>query len=148
MQPIPLRSVLLGFFLVSSAQASVIFPFQQQHHHGNSNNRNRLKKDRLGIKNRSQNTLRHFQRVPSVELPNLVNSEYGMIKNFSSSMGQNGGLLCLGAAVIHVANKMRSESFKRAFFFWINAGPLVVHYKFTRWFLTKTKAPLASKFHK
>jgi hypothetical protein len=58
---------------------------------------------------------------------------------------QPGSWVLLATALGYVGNKLRSESVTRALYFWVHAGPIVVHYKFTRWFLDKTKAPLEKR---
>ena len=50
------------------------------------------------------------------------------------------------ATTIGLIGKMIvSESIHRALYFWVHAGPIVAHYKFTRWYLSKTHAPLAKR---
>lgn len=58
---------------------------------------------------------------------------------------QAGKFLSLAAVVGYLAKQLRSESFSRAIYFWFHAGPVVAHYKFTRWYLEKTKAPLEKR---
>ena len=54
--------------------------------------------------------------------------------------------LLVGGIVYQSQKALRSEAFRRATRFWIKVGPMVVHYKFTRWWLTKvTKAPLETR---
>lgn len=50
--------------------------------------------------------------------------------------------LSLLAALGYIGRTLQSESVKRAMYFWFHAGPVVFHYKFTRWHLTRTRAPL------
>ena len=40
---------------------------------------------------------------------------------------------------------IRSEAVHRATYFWWKVAPLVTHYKFTKWWLRKTKAPLEKR---
>jgi aarF domain-containing kinase len=40
---------------------------------------------------------------------------------------------------------LQSESVNRACYFWFHAGPVVCHYKFTRWYLSRTNAPLQKR---
>jgi hypothetical protein len=59
---------------------------------------------------------------------------------------RQGGWFLVGTAALgYLSNKLRSEAVSRAFYFWSHAGPIVAHYKFTRWFLRKTKAPLEKR---
>jgi hypothetical protein len=58
---------------------------------------------------------------------------------------QGGWFLVATAGLGYLSNKLRSEAVSRAFYFWSHAGPIVAHYKFTRWFLRKTKAPLEKR---
>lgn len=53
-----------------------------------------------------------------------------------------GRLVLIAAGLGYVGTKLRSEAVNRAMYFWVNAGPIIAHYKFTRWYLGKTKAPL------
>ena len=54
--------------------------------------------------------------------------------------------LLVGGVVYQSQKALRSEAFRRATRFWVKVGPMVVHYKFTRWWLTKvTKAPLETR---
>eukprot|EP00536_Pseudo-nitzschia_multiseries_P015571 jgi/Psemu1/263057/estExt_Genewise1Plus.C_9130003 len=47
------------------------------------------------------------------------------------------------ALVIHRANSLyHSEAVRRATAFWRRCGPMVAHYKFTKWWLRASKAPL------
>lgn len=137
---------LLGFSLL--ARASVIFP-QNIHHHHSNRRRNQLKrKGQSSLLNKRNNLIdfRSLRRTPSAHPPEFRNGEYGMIQSLTSlSLGRTGGLVLVGSTAIHLINKLRSEAFKRAIYFWYHAGPIVVHYKFTQWFLTKTKAPLESE---
>lgn len=54
----------------------------------------------------------------------------------------SGGIVLLASAIGYIGHKLNSEAVKRALFFWVHAGPIVAHYKFTRWYLHKTNAPL------
>jgi hypothetical protein len=138
-------NILLCFGLFANVKASVIFPFQQSAHHGTSR-RNRFKKGAQAQKKESNDYhWRQLRRAPSVSSSHVSKGDYGMIKSFRGVGPKSGGFLFFGAAVLHLANRMRSESFKRSFDFWAHAGPIVLHYKFTQWFLTKTMAPLESK---
>jgi hypothetical protein len=60
-------------------------------------------------------------------------------------IGRSGPWLVAAVALAQVANCLRSEALHRAAHFWVKAGPIVAHYKFTRWWLRKTKAPLAKR---
>jgi aarF domain-containing kinase len=53
--------------------------------------------------------------------------------------------LVAGGVVYQGQKALRSEAFRRAARFWYRIGPLVVHYKFTRWWLTTTGAPLEKR---
>ncbi|CAJ1895898.1 unnamed protein product [Cylindrotheca closterium] len=74
---------------------------------------------------------------------NVGTTGMGMIGNFGKV--KSGGIVLLGATTIQLAKFLTSEVFSRALYFWVQAGPIVVHYKFTRWFLKKTKAPLEKR---
>lgn len=49
------------------------------------------------------------------------------------------------AALGYIGQKLQSESVRRALYFWYHAGPVVLHYKFTRWYLAWTRAPLGKR---
>lgn len=52
----------------------------------------------------------------------------------------------LGASIgLYLQKVCRSEAVQRALYFWIHAGPVVAHYKFAKWWLTKTNAPLEKR---
>ena len=53
--------------------------------------------------------------------------------------------LSLMSALGSIGRTLQSESMKRAIYFWFHAGPVVLHYKFTRWHLTRTNAPLQKR---
>lgn len=53
--------------------------------------------------------------------------------------------LSLVAALGYIGQKLQSESVKRAVYFWFHAGPVVFHYKFARWHLSRTRAPLQKR---
>ena len=58
---------------------------------------------------------------------------------------QAGKFLSLAAVAAYLGKQLRSESVSRALCFWFHAGPVVVHYKFARWYLEWTKAPLVKR---
>jgi hypothetical protein len=58
---------------------------------------------------------------------------------------QGGWFLVAAAALGYLNKKLRSEAVGRALYFWTHAGPIVAHYKFTRWSLRRTKAPLEKR---
>ena len=93
--------------------------------------------DDIIMKNRASSQVSHPSKY----------GHYGMINTFST-VGRNGGtLLLFGAALIQIGKIVTSESVRRAVYFWINAGPMVCHYKFTQWYLTKTDVPLESELN-
>jgi hypothetical protein len=50
-----------------------------------------------------------------------------------------------GTVALYVQRIVQSEAVQRATYFWIHAGPIVAHYKFAKWWLTKTKASLQKR---
>lgn len=54
-------------------------------------------------------------------------------------------LAMCGGTILYLQKVVQSEAVQRAAYFWVHAGPIVVHYKFTKWWLTKTKAPLQKR---
>ncbi|KAG7356579.1 ABC1 family-domain containing protein [Nitzschia inconspicua] len=50
-----------------------------------------------------------------------------------------------GVALVCIGKMIQSEAVQRALYFWVHAGPIVAHYKFAKWWLTKTKAPLQKR---
>jgi hypothetical protein len=60
-------------------------------------------------------------------------------------LGRSGSWLLAAAALVQVSNCLRSEALSRAVHFWVKAGPIVAHYKFTSWWLRKIKAPLEKR---
>ena len=50
--------------------------------------------------------------------------------------------ILVGGVVYQSQKALRSEAFRRAARFWVKIGPVVAHYKFTRWWLRKSKAEL------
>lgn len=132
--------------LLVCINASVIFPYQQSTCSANDNQRRHFKSGSAVRKRENMDYhLQRLRRVPSSSSPQTPNGSYGMITGLKGLGPKGGGFLFLGAAAVHLANKLRSESVKRALDFWIHAGPIVLHYKFTKWFLTKTNAPLESE---
>lgn len=127
---------LLGIF--GDVSDSVIFPYGQN---GIRSQRTRFK-DHGGLMKKNERLEYHYKlkRQPSKA---VGGNGLGMVNNFDPV--KSGGALFLGAAAIRLMNLLRSEVFSRALYFWIHAGPIVVHYKFTRWFLAKTNAPLESE---
>lgn len=131
--------------LIICVKGSVIFPYQQNLCTAGPKSR-RFGRDLKRIERSNQRRLR---RASSPISSIVGSSQYGMIRNFSGLGKSGGGLLLFGAAaLIKVGNIVTSESFRRALYFWVHAGPIVVHYKFTRWFLTKTKAPIESEYER
>ena len=55
---------------------------------------------------------------------------------------QNPKWLLVGGAIYQGQKAIRSEAVRRAARFWVKIGPVVAHYKFTRWWLKHTHAPL------
>lgn len=54
-------------------------------------------------------------------------------------------VLVAAVAVIRLHQILNAESVKRATYFWLHAGPVVAHYKFAKWWLTKTNASLEKR---
>eukprot|EP00531_Pseudo-nitzschia_arenysensis_P009620 CAMPEP_0116122852 /NCGR_PEP_ID=MMETSP0329-20121206/4433_1 /TAXON_ID=697910 /ORGANISM="Pseudo-nitzschia arenysensis, Strain B593" /LENGTH=704 /DNA_ID=CAMNT_0003616723 /DNA_START=143 /DNA_END=2257 /DNA_ORIENTATION=+ len=50
--------------------------------------------------------------------------------------------LLVGGVVYQSQKALRSEAVRRAARFWVKIGPVVAHYKFTRWWLRTSKADL------
>ena len=61
---------------------------------------------------------------------------------FASIYWKSGTWVLAAAAFATIGKSLQSEAFQRAMYFWVHAGPIVAHYKFTRWWLRKIKAPL------
>mmetsp|Transcript_81788 Transcript_81788/g.237139 ORF Transcript_81788/g.237139 Transcript_81788/m.237139 type:complete len:598 (-) Transcript_81788:312-2105(-) len=61
------------------------------------------------------------------------------------SPAQAGKFLSLGLILSFLGQQIQSESVRRAAYFWFHAGPVVLHYKFTRWYLTTTNASLEKR---
>jgi len=61
------------------------------------------------------------------------------------SPSQAGTCLSLASALVYIGHQIQSESVKRAMYFWFHAGPIVLHYKFTRWYLSRSRAPLQKR---
>jgi hypothetical protein len=134
---------LMGI-LLSNVDGSVIFPF---HNSESPASNRRFGQDRECRRQRNTGTFWYPRRnTPNaVQLPtsSLLPNSSNMPLAFSSV--QPGSWVLLATALGYVGNKLRSESVTRALYFWVHAGPIVVHYKFTRWFLDKTKAPLEKR---
>lgn len=128
--------LLLG--LIESAVASVIFPYGQSEARYQ---RTRFKYNEEVKKSARLQDGVHLTRRCQVR--GLRSNGIGMINTFGAA--KSGGVLLLGVTAIKLAKFLKSEVFSRALYFWVHAGPIVVHYKFTRWFLRKTKAPLESE---
>ena len=58
---------------------------------------------------------------------------------------RNSLVLIMAGATIFIHKMIRSEAVHRACYFWLNAGPVVAHYKFTKYWLSKTNAPLEKR---
>ena len=123
--------------LVSSVVASVIFPYGQS----SIRYRRTRFKDHEAVKKSSRR--QYDTNIMRRQARSVATHGIGMINNFGPV--RSGGVLLLGVTAIRLAKFLRSEVFSRALYFWVHAGPIVVHYKFTRWFLKKTKAPLESE---
>ena len=57
-------------------------------------------------------------------------------------------IFCLSGAACYLATKYaisRSEAAQRACYFWKRAGPIVVHYKVSQWWLNLSKAPIEKR---
>eukprot|EP00980_Cylindrotheca_fusiformis_P009749 scaffold2149_cov187-Cylindrotheca_fusiformis.AAC.27 len=146
----PARIVFaLAWILMSTCvKASVIFPLHQIAYDVNSSKRKRLAHgSSLNQKGKMERHCRQLRRAPSVSSCSFHagDSGYAMIETLKGLGPESGVLLIIGAGVVHVVKKLRSESLKRALDFWVHAGPIVLHYKFTRWFLATTNAPLKSE---
>jgi aarF domain-containing kinase len=53
----------------------------------------------------------------------------------------------LATSCLFAVKVVASEPARRAFCFWRHAGPMVVHYKFTEWWLESSQAPLEKRNH-
>ena len=118
--------------LIICVKGSVIFPYQQ-----NLCTTGQTRRFGRDLKKPERTNQRRLRRALSPISSSVGSGQYGMIRNFSGLLG--------AAALIKIGNIVTSESFRRALYFWIHAGPIVVHYKFTRWYLTKTKAPIEKR---
>ena len=62
---------------------------------------------------------------------------------FSTTIFRGGGgplwLFAGAIALVQTIKTIQSEPFQRSLYFWIHAGPIVAHYKFTQWYLQKWK---------
>ncbi len=85
----------------------------------------------------------------SMPLPSLIlaaaSKSFGFNHNggrFLKAVLQNPKWLLMGGAIYQGQKAIRSEAVRRAARFWVKIGPVVAHYKFTRWWLKHTNAPL------
>jgi hypothetical protein len=139
----------ITFCWLSRAEGSVVFPRDndifsrlrrnprtREDGQGTKPRRLRLTKDRpMSIFQRRQSQVpaaANYQRMP------LAFSGVNVIR-------RSGPWLVAAVALVQAANCLRSEALNRAVHFWVKAGPIVAHYKFTRWWLRKTKAPLEKR---
>ena len=64
----------------------------------------------------------------------LASSRFGKGKEQQQLLGRiNPKWILVGGAVYQTQKALRSEAIRRATRFWIKIGPVVAHYKFTRW---------------
>ena len=123
----------------SQVEGSVMFPFQ---HKGNS----KLRKADGSFVKKKRNSLYSWPTRRQFATSGVVRATNSVLPNFTSKplafSARQGGLVLIAGALSYIVKKVRSETISRALYFWINAGPIVAHYKFTEWFLRRTQAPL------
>jgi hypothetical protein len=74
----------------------------------------------------------------SWSLRNIKGSIFGGVVPPSPKLRMIFATITAGTATIYKINKIiRSESVRRATYFWWNIGPIVIHYKFTKFWFTK-----------
>jgi aarF domain-containing kinase len=63
------------------------------------------------------------------------------------TLSQSPAPYLLATSCLMAGRVATSEPARRALYFWRHAGPMVVHYKFTEWWLGKSEAPLERRNH-
>ncbi len=130
------RLALLIQCYASIASAAVFFPFDTNFQGHVSHSRRiskRIDRD-LSILRRRRGWTSLDAGVGFLEVPSKRRLAF---TPYQASLS-----LSLLAALGCIGQTLQSESVKRAMYFWFHAGPVVFHYKFTRWHLTRTRAPL------
>ena len=141
------RGILLfvATVIIGGTDGSVIFPLD--HHEPLSSRHRHTKSQRIAKRQRQD-----FQQQRRYSLSTRTNDL--LATTMCCGVGslplaftplQAGKFLSVAALIGYIGKKLQSESVSRALYFWIHAGPVVMHYKFTRWYLTKTKAPLEKR---
>ena len=125
----------LWILLAPPVESSVIFP---------------VKQTTLGQSKRKHKHRQNQSNFPwTGGIASLRNANPSMVSNNSrmplAFSAQHGGLLLVAASLGYIGKMLKSEAVNRAFYFWVHAGPIVFHYKFTRWYLCKTHAPLEKR---
>lgn len=134
---------LLAVLVVSTilAEASVIFP------RSNENVRRYRYGNTKSTRNTGEFTLRKARQRNRSIVPGSSFFQGSSVRGpkLAFTPIQSGGAAILLAAVAYIGQILTTESVKRAMYFWAHAGPIVIHYKFTRWYLGQTKAPLKKR---
>jgi hypothetical protein len=142
-----LFAVILTMAL-SLADSSVFFPFQSKDGGGQNPMLQRQKRQtkQLRRQRQSRNAARLMAKTRySKTSSSLTLSPTTMHGTPPMAFSPTGWAMFGAATVGYIGNMLRSEAIRRALYFWIHAGPIVAHYKFTRWHLSKTRAPLEKR---
>lgn len=126
---------------VVGANGSVVFPRNEKNsRYGRATDHGRRRISRRDEEN-------HRRKENRLVFKGQARSNYapGLQKQLAFSPLQVGKFLSIAALVGFLGEKLRSESVSRALYFWFHAGPVVAHYKFTRWYLQQTRAPLEKR---
>jgi hypothetical protein len=139
-----LQVAVLGI-LLAQVEGSAIFSFEQTH--GQSKKPISFDNNRRTRRQRQPRYLWHNGRATPNAL--RVQNADSMLPNYTGMplafSARHGGWFLVAASLGYIGKKIEPEAVSRALYFWIHAGPIVMHYKFTRWFLHKTKAPLEKR---
>jgi hypothetical protein len=139
---------MMAALLLPMADGSVLFPrsFESSSYHKHNTardrriryrRRNALSSVSPAASMRQSSSASSLSRRDTSQIPPLA---FGSLVSSSPAPWLMGALLFLKTAQV-----IRSEAFQRAMYFWANAGPIVFHYKFTKWWLRKTEASLEKR---
>ena len=150
--------VIVGYSAATVVVASPLNSLNVNVHQG------RLRQTRIRKTSRIQEqNINHFpttnllgfrQRLSSPSDASEANYSYASIAGIGGFLGRQfgrnnrrflGWALVGTTTVATIQNICSSKPVRRAAYFWWNAGPIVFHYKFTKWWLTKTNAPIEKR---
>jgi hypothetical protein len=139
----------ITFCWLSRAEGSVVFPRDNdllfsrlRRNPGTREDRQSRKSRRLGLtKDPPMSSFRRQSQFPAAANYQRMPLAFSGV----NAIGRSGPWLVAAVALVQAVNCLRSEALNRAVHFWVKAGPIVAHYKFTRWWLRKTKAPLEKR---